>query len=268
MESSAFDGIILSDREYLVHSYHDVFRASVPIMTLARAPARGTVAARFPNAVLLRCSCLHCHCLQVSSAVYRKYSTDSVVMKAVATAARRGLSRSEFVLLLRWRRGERLRSAASSAIGNCRIRGNISRKGTRISGGGLALDGACPSVGVGKLPVARASQRVPGRVVMAVSDIPVVCASVATTFALNLTPCISATMNFKLHPWRRGTIPGPRRVRSRRSRTNLQSADVPEPCGGRTGAPHGVHGSREAHPVVDCSGASHGALRLAREGEA
>ena len=44
MQSSAFDGIILSDREYLVRSYHDEFRASVPVMTLDRAPAGGTMA--------------------------------------------------------------------------------------------------------------------------------------------------------------------------------------------------------------------------------
>ena len=51
MESSAFDGIILSDREYLVRSYHDALRAAVPVVTLDRAPARGTVAetnARMP----------------------------------------------------------------------------------------------------------------------------------------------------------------------------------------------------------------------------
>ena len=51
MESSAFDGIILSDREYLVRSYHDALRVAVPVVTLDRAPARGTVAetnARMP----------------------------------------------------------------------------------------------------------------------------------------------------------------------------------------------------------------------------
>ena len=51
MESSAFDGIILSDREYLVRSYHDALRAAVPVVTLDRAPVQGTVAetnARMP----------------------------------------------------------------------------------------------------------------------------------------------------------------------------------------------------------------------------
>ena len=52
MQSSAFDGIILSDREYLVRSYHDEFRASVPVMTLDRAPAGGTMAQM--NARMLR----------------------------------------------------------------------------------------------------------------------------------------------------------------------------------------------------------------------
>ena len=52
MESSAFGGIIPSDREYLVRSYHDEFRASVPVMTLDRAPASGTMAQM--NARMLR----------------------------------------------------------------------------------------------------------------------------------------------------------------------------------------------------------------------
>jgi len=44
MESSAFDGIVLSDLEYGVRAYHDAFRAAIPVMTLRHAPARGTVA--------------------------------------------------------------------------------------------------------------------------------------------------------------------------------------------------------------------------------
>ena len=43
MESSAFDGIVLSDREYLVRSYHDALRAAVPVMTLEHAPSGGTL---------------------------------------------------------------------------------------------------------------------------------------------------------------------------------------------------------------------------------
>ena len=52
MESSAFDGIMLSDREYMVRSYHDAFRARVPVTTLDRTPEWGTVAA--VNARMLR----------------------------------------------------------------------------------------------------------------------------------------------------------------------------------------------------------------------
>ena len=44
MESSAFDGIVLSDREYGVRAHHDALRAAIPVMTLRDAPARGTVA--------------------------------------------------------------------------------------------------------------------------------------------------------------------------------------------------------------------------------
>ena len=52
MESSAFDGIMLSDREYMVRSYHDAFRARVPVTTLDCTPEWGTVAA--VNARMLR----------------------------------------------------------------------------------------------------------------------------------------------------------------------------------------------------------------------
>ena len=43
MRSSAFDGIVLSDREYLVRSYHDALRATIPVMTLEHAPSGGTL---------------------------------------------------------------------------------------------------------------------------------------------------------------------------------------------------------------------------------
>ena len=50
-----------------------------------------------------------------------------------AKAARRGLWRGEFVPLWDWRRGKRLAGAAPAAsAGECRIKGNISRNGTRI----------------------------------------------------------------------------------------------------------------------------------------
>lgn len=44
MESSAFDGVILSDLEYTVRSYHDAIRTRIPVTTLERAPQRGAVA--------------------------------------------------------------------------------------------------------------------------------------------------------------------------------------------------------------------------------
>ena len=63
---------------------------------------------------------------------YRKYSTDYVSHETVAKAARRGVWRGEFVVPSRWRRGDRLEAAAASGAGDCRIKGNISKKGTRI----------------------------------------------------------------------------------------------------------------------------------------
>ena len=63
---------------------------------------------------------------------YRKYSTDYVSHETAAKAARWGLWRGEFVEPPRWRRGERLEAGAASGVGDCRIKGNISRKGTRI----------------------------------------------------------------------------------------------------------------------------------------
>ena len=63
---------------------------------------------------------------------YRKYSRDYVSQEATAKPARRGLWRGEFVQPSRWRRGERLDAAVVSGVGDCRIKGNISRKGTRI----------------------------------------------------------------------------------------------------------------------------------------
>ena len=63
---------------------------------------------------------------------YRKYSTDYVSEEAAAKAERRGVWRGEFVEPSRWRRGERLETAAAGGAGDCRIKGNISEKGTRI----------------------------------------------------------------------------------------------------------------------------------------
>ena len=63
---------------------------------------------------------------------YRKYSTDYVSHERTAKAARRGVWRGEVVAPWRWRRGERLQAAARSDSGECRIKGNVNRKGTRI----------------------------------------------------------------------------------------------------------------------------------------
>ncbi len=45
MESSAFDGILLSDHEYGVRCHHDALRSLIPVIDQAEAPAPGTVAA-------------------------------------------------------------------------------------------------------------------------------------------------------------------------------------------------------------------------------
>ena len=63
---------------------------------------------------------------------YQKYSADYVSHETTAKAARRGVWRGEFVEPSRWRRGERLEAAAAGGAGDCRIKGNISQKGTRI----------------------------------------------------------------------------------------------------------------------------------------
>jgi len=46
MKSSAFDDIILSDREYGVRAHHDRLRQALPVLDLWDAPAPGTVAER------------------------------------------------------------------------------------------------------------------------------------------------------------------------------------------------------------------------------
>ena len=62
---------------------------------------------------------------------YRTYSTDYVSHETAAKAARRGVWRGDFVEPSRWRRGKRL-EAAASGVGDCRLKGNISQKDTRI----------------------------------------------------------------------------------------------------------------------------------------
>lgn len=44
MKSSAFDGIVLSDQEYAVRTYHDGIRIRVPVVTQSRAPQEGALA--------------------------------------------------------------------------------------------------------------------------------------------------------------------------------------------------------------------------------
>ena len=70
---------------------------------------------------------------------YRRYSSAYVAQEAAAKAARRGLWRGDFVAPWDWRAGGRLQSAHQDArsdtgqkSGDCRIKGNISRDGTRI----------------------------------------------------------------------------------------------------------------------------------------
>ena len=63
---------------------------------------------------------------------YRKYSSDYVAQETAAKAARRGVWRGDFVSPGRWRRGERLEAKVRRDSGECRIKGNISRKGVRI----------------------------------------------------------------------------------------------------------------------------------------
>ena len=67
---------------------------------------------------------------------YRKYSRAYVAEESAAKAARRGMWRGQFVAPWDWRRGERLagnRTTSSRTDGaGCRIKGNISRNGSRI----------------------------------------------------------------------------------------------------------------------------------------
>ncbi len=62
---------------------------------------------------------------------YRRYSLDYVDEEAEAQAARRGIWSGEFVKPWEWRRGKRL-VANDNAPDQCRIKGNINRKGERI----------------------------------------------------------------------------------------------------------------------------------------
>ena len=68
---------------------------------------------------------------------YPRYSRAYVGEEKAARAARHGIWNGRFVPLRRWRGGERLAGWASNLpveVGerDCRIKGNVSRKGTRI----------------------------------------------------------------------------------------------------------------------------------------
>ena len=72
--------------------------------------------------------------LQDMAVAYTKYSRAYLGQQRSAKAARpRGLWRGDFVAPWDWRRGKRLAAAAPAApTEGCRIKGNISRSGTRI----------------------------------------------------------------------------------------------------------------------------------------
>jgi len=63
---------------------------------------------------------------------YRRYSAAYIMQEDGARRARQGIWRGEVVPPWDWRRGTRLRAATDRQPGNCRIKGNISRRGERI----------------------------------------------------------------------------------------------------------------------------------------
>ena len=66
---------------------------------------------------------------------YRRYSRAYVDEEQAAKAAKRGVWRGQIIAPWEWRRGKRLATPATSSAkesGRCRIKGNISRNGTRI----------------------------------------------------------------------------------------------------------------------------------------
>ena len=69
--------------------------------------------------------------IRKAEVAYRRYSHDYVDEEADAQAARRGIWGSAIVKPWEWRRGERI-AANDNAPGQCRIKGNINRKGERI----------------------------------------------------------------------------------------------------------------------------------------
>jgi endonuclease YncB( thermonuclease family) len=65
---------------------------------------------------------------------YRHYSKDYVRQEEAAREAKRGLWRGEFVKPWQWRKGKRMAGERTGDVtpGACRIKGNISRRGTKI----------------------------------------------------------------------------------------------------------------------------------------
>ena len=63
---------------------------------------------------------------------YRRYSANYVPQEAAAKAAGLGIWRGDFVLPWDWRRGIRLQDDQAETSRECRIKGNINRKGDRI----------------------------------------------------------------------------------------------------------------------------------------
>ena len=63
---------------------------------------------------------------------YRKYSKDYASHEDAARSARLGVWAGKFVMPWDWRRGQRLETANVRNDGSCKIKGNVSRNGTRI----------------------------------------------------------------------------------------------------------------------------------------
>ncbi len=87
-----------------------------------RIVARCTVAGENINAWMVS---------QGLALAYRRYSLDYVDEEAAAKAAPRGIWAGEFVKRWEWRRGKRIQASTDPRPVNCRIKGNISRRGVR-----------------------------------------------------------------------------------------------------------------------------------------
>ncbi len=63
---------------------------------------------------------------------YRRYAKDYVNHEAAAQTAKAGIWAGRFVEPEKWRRGERLATAATGPENSCRVKGNINRDGERV----------------------------------------------------------------------------------------------------------------------------------------